>query len=210
MDLQSWSRTCLLIPMHQRIVDMNALQYRPLVMFFGFALLVFSGEVKAQGRGHNERQSSPAGAVNLPISGTVLNIGNQPIGQFGGTVTINRFARQNNQVIAIGLVRGTIVNLSGQIVKSGLQAVTLPVTNIGNASTASIDAERSGSVRSRPALFTESSHRPLLLVRQTCGVLHLDLGGNAVNLLGVNVNLSPVTLDLSGDSVGPLGALVCQ
>jgi hypothetical protein len=192
------------------MAKMKTLYYRAFVMLFAFALLVHTGQAMAQGRGHNERQPIAAGAVNLPISGTVLSVGNQPIGQFGGTLTVNRFAKQNNQVLAIGFVRGTIVNQSGQILKSGLQAVTLPVTNIGNGSTASIDMETIGPARLGPAVFTKSLDRQLLLVRETCGVLHLDLGGNAVNLLGANVNLSPVTLDISGDSTGPLGAPVCQ
>ena len=161
---------------------MNTLEYRAIVIVCGFARFVSPGQTAAQGRGRNEWQTFVAGAVNLPISDTVLTAANQPIGQFGGgTRTINRFARANNQVVAIGLVRGTIVNSSGQIVKSGLQAVTLPVTTIGNASTASIDTDTMGSAALRPAVFTESLYRRLLLVRQTCGVLHLDLGGNAIN-----------------------------
>lgn len=50
----------------------------------------------------------------------------------------------------------------------------------------------------------------MLAQAETCGILHLDIGGNAVNLLGFVVNLSPITLDISGDTAGPLGALVCQ
>src|SRR5438093_5337791 len=120
---------------------MNTLEYRAIVIVCGFARFVSPGQTAAQGRGRNEWQTFVAGAVNLPISDTVLTAANQPIGQFGGTLTINRFARANNQVVAIGLVRGTIVNSSGQIVKSGLQAVTLPVTTMRNASTASIDTD---------------------------------------------------------------------
>jgi hypothetical protein len=52
--------------------------------------------------------------------------------------------------------------------------------------------------------------RFILAQAQSCGILHLDIGGNTVDLLGFSVALSPITLDISGSSAGPLGALVCQ
>ena len=42
-----------------------------------------------------------------------------------------------------------------------------------------------------------------------CDVLHLQFGGITTNLLGLDVALSPVTLDITGQA-GPLGELVCQ
>jgi len=63
---------------------------------------------------------------------------------------------------------------------------------------------------STPRLVRVSSTEPaggrlILAQAQSCGILHLDIGGNTVDLLGVTVTPSPVTLDLSGDSAGPLG-----
>jgi hypothetical protein len=55
------------------------------------------------------------------------------------------------------------------------------------------------------------THCVLMLVQQaTCGVLHLELGAINLNLLGVVVTTTPVTIDISGDTAGPLGALVCE
>ena len=54
--------------------------------------------------------------------------------------------------------------------------------------------------------------RGLILVQaqQTCGVLHLDLGTTTLNALGLTITTSPITLDISGNSGGVLGNLVCQ
>src|SRR5438876_458203 len=54
--------------------------------------------------------------------------------------------------------------------------------------------------------------RGLILVQaqQTCGVLHLDLGTTTLNALGLTITTSPITLDISGNSGGVLGSLVCQ
>jgi hypothetical protein len=43
----------------------------------------------------------------------------------------------------------------------------------------------------------------------TCGILHLAIGAVDLNVLGVVVTTSPIELDLSGDTAGPVGALVC-
>ena len=40
-------------------------------------------------------------------------------------------------------------------------------------------------------------------------MLHLDLGAVDLNLLGVVVTTTPVTIDINGDTAGPLGNLVC-
>src|SRR2546430_7689754 len=51
--------------------------------------------------------------------------------------------------------------------------------------------------------------RVVLAQATTCGVLHLDLGAVNLNLLGVAVTTTPVTIDINGDTAGPLGNLVC-
>ena len=198
---------------------MKVYQYRLLGLLLALSLFVPLHTAMAQGRGdddgnNNNNRKRPAaagGALSLPISGTVLNSTNQPIGQFGGTVTINRFVQDNNHIVAVGIVRGTVVNAAGQVVKSGVQTVNLPVTNISSLSAASMLTPGTTKPRMTPAVLTDPGVGRLTLAQaQTCGVLHLDLGGNTLNLLGFNVSTTPVTIDLSGDSAGPLGNLVCQ
>ena len=40
-------------------------------------------------------------------------------------------------------------------------------------------------------------------------MLHLSIGAVDLDVLGVVVTTSPIALDVSGDSAGPLGSLVC-
>ena len=171
------------------------------------ALLISPLVAAAQGRKDDRNSNSFGsrtlawGALPLQINGTVVGASNTPAGAFSGIVTINRFARVNNQIVAVGIVRGTIVGLNNQPLSSGMQTVMLPV-RLSNRSAANFSAP-SASPKFQLARFT-------LAQAQSCGILHLDIGGNAIDLLGFNVNLSPITLDVSGDSAGPLGALVCQ
>jgi hypothetical protein len=153
--------------------------------------------------GGNSAQA--AGALTLPITGGVAGGG-----AFNGTVTVNRFAIQNGQLVAIGFVRGSITNAAGVVLGSGLRSVALPVSlGIRPALTSAAFTGGTGSMM--PALFTgTAAGRWMQVQAQSCGVLHLDLGPLALDLLGFNVSLSAVTLDISGDSAGPLGALVCQ
>jgi hypothetical protein len=147
--------------------------------------------------------------------GDTLNAANQSIGQFSGSVTINRFANtQTNQIVALGTVRGVVTHTAGQVMKTGLQTIVLPV-NLSRASAVNFKTPLSGGPRVMRASLTTttagSGRFMLAQAAQTCGILHLDIGGaTALNLLGFMVNLTPITLDISGDSAGPLGALVCQ
>ena len=147
----------------------------------------------------------PPGALTLPLAGTVVGAGT-----FSGTVTINRFARTGDGgIVAVGVARGTVTDAAGQVMQTGLQTVVLPV-NLG-ARAASFATPPSAEPRLMPANFTKArSGRFVLAQAASCQILNLDIGGNAVNLLGFMVNLSPIALDISGDSAGPLGALVCE
>jgi hypothetical protein len=130
--------------------------------------------------------------------------------QFSGTVTINRFANQHRELVAIGIVRGTVTTASGRVVvKSGLDTVALRVKT--GLRTVGLAIPPPAEPRLVPVSLTqEASGRFIRTQAASCGILHLDLGGELVNLLGFTVTLSPITLDISGDTAGPLGALVCE
>ena len=177
-----------------------------LVAFLLLALLVPFASARA-GDDDGHKAHSP-GALTLPIAGTTIDAAGQR-GVFSGTLTVNRFVGDSREVMAVGFVRGTVTNLSGQVVKSGLQDVVLPVS-IGQR-TVSLAIPPESTPRLVRVSSTEAASGRLMLTQaQSCGILHLDIGGNTLDLLGVTVALSPITLDLSGDSAGPLGALVCQ
>lgn len=174
---------------------MHRLQCRVLALFLALLLLAPLGNATARDSDDNRRKARTPGALTLPLTGAVVDGG-----VFSGTVTINRFARQGQQIVAMGIVRGTVTNAAGQVVRSGLDTVVLPVQ------TGLRPAAFSGPRSSEPRLIPVS----LIRTQASCGILHLDIGGNAVNLLGLIVTLSPITLDISGDTAGPLGALVCE
>jgi hypothetical protein len=134
------------------------------------------------------------GAVTLPMVGTVVGGG-----AFSGSFTINRFAIQDQQLVAIGIARGTLSTPSGM--KTGLQTLVLPVNT--SRVNAGLAIPPSATPKLVPAAFIRTQ-------AASCGILHLDLLGQNINLLGVIVTLSPITLDISGDTAGPLGALVCE
>jgi hypothetical protein len=179
------------------------------MLFLLLALSIFVPLKDAITKDDDERRKprSP-GALTVPLAGTVVNQANRSIGLFTGTLTINRFARQNGELVAVGIVRGT-VTLADQVVKTGLETIVLPVST--GLRTVGMPIPPSAPSRLVPVSSTQASSGQFILAQaQSCDILQLSIGGTTVNLLGFMVNLSPITLDISGDSAGPLGALVCQ
>jgi hypothetical protein len=184
--------------------------YRALTRFASALLALallgpFAASRADQSNNGGGNSAKAAGAVTLPITGSVTGGGT-----FNGTVTVNRFAVQGGALVAAGFVRGTITSAAGIVTQTGMRSVTFPVS-VASFPTTTAAATDLGT-KLMPALYTGATGGRWLKVQATtsCGVLHLELGAVSTNLLGATVNLSPVTLDLSGDSAGPLGGLVCQ
>jgi hypothetical protein len=178
---------------------MNRMQFRVVGLLLALSLLVpFQNAIA--------KKPLAPGALTLPLAGTVADGGN-----FSGTVTINRFARGGDTgIVAIGIARGTVTNAAGQAV-TGLQTVVLPVRVGTGVRPAGLAIPPSAQPRLVPASFTQAaSGRFILAQAASCQILNLDIGPHAVNLLGFMVNLSAITLDIAGDSAGPLGALACE
>jgi hypothetical protein len=144
-------------------------------------------------------KNGTAGSLTLPLSGTSLTGAT-----FTGTFTVNRFIAQGSAVFAEGILSGTVSNSSGLPVGTVLQVpVLLPVS--GNWPSVAQLAPGRSTLASRPGAFGGD----IVLAQSTCGILHLELGAVNLDLLGITFSTTPITLDLSGDSAGPLGALVC-
>jgi len=139
-------------------------------------------------------------ALILPLAGS----GDGGV-RFTGTVAVQRFVQRNGEVFAIGAVSGTVSGPTGTIGTSFLLPVSFPV-HIGDAV-----STRTEGGRIRPSLLSapHSGGRVVFVQATTCGVLHLDLGAVDLNLLGVGVTTTPVTIDINGDTAGPVGNLVC-
>jgi hypothetical protein len=149
--------------------------------------------------GTAEQRPAPKALV-LPLTGT----GSGGV-TFNGTVAVHRFVQQDGQVFAIGAVSGTLSAPSGPIGTAVYLPVAFPV-HVGNGLTAR--AERS-VIHPASVSAPDYGARVILAQASTCGVLHLDLGAVNLNLLGVAVATAPVTIDINGDTGGPLGNLVC-
>jgi len=134
--------------------------------------------------------STAAATLIVPLTGTVAPLPGTTVGgTFTGSFSIMRFEARNNTIFAVGMVSGAISG-PAPIARTGISGpLTLQVT-----------ATSGGPHAARGAI---------VLAQATCDVLHLQLGGDMLNLLGLQVALSPVTLDLTGGT-GPLGNLVCQ
>lgn len=172
---------------------MNRMQCRLFGLMLALLLLIPFHSASA-------KKPPAPGALTLPLSGSVVDAGGAVAGTFSGTLTINRFARQGDGIVAIGIARGSVSTMGGQVVKTGLETVALPVSR--GIRTASLNAPVATEPRLMPARF--------VLAQASCQILNLDIGGTAVNLLGFLVNLSPIALDIAGDAAGPLGALACE
>jgi len=120
--------------------------------------------------------------LQLPITASATSGGT-----FVGTLSINRFEARADQVVAIGIVRGSVAGVGTALVGE----VVLPV-HVGPAS--------------------QGAAAPQSLVAQqqaTCQALHLEIGAVNLNVAGLQITTQPIAIDLSGDSSGPLGNLVC-
>lgn len=147
-------------------------------------------------------------ALTLPATG-----GFAGGGSFEGRITINRFERRGNHIVAIGFVTGVLSREGASLGTAVAGEVVWPVTiEAGGISAAS--APRTSGERGRIIRLSWPPDRPagskvVPVQAESCAVVDIALGPIAVNLLGVQVSLDPVALSLSGAAGTPLGDLVC-
>ena len=152
------------------------------------------------------QDADPPAAVTLPATGKFANGGH-----FVGTVTINRFEQRDNQIVAIGFVRGTLFRWGRTLGTALAGEVSWSVAvGVGGVSPASGPAAPPGRV-TPIALSISARQGPRIVPVQAaaCSVLNLALGANNVDLLGLQVQLDPITVNLQGVTGTPLGDLVC-
>jgi hypothetical protein len=147
------------------------------------ALLVSSAQAAAQGP---RRDSLPSA---IPVSGTFADAAGP--GTFIGTVKIERFASRDHQLVALGTVSGTLTDVVGVTRSVTDQAVALPVTSF--AVGAGQQTQADGPIGTQQA--------------EDCQILHLEFGGITLDVLGVQVTLSPIVLDISLGGI--LGGILC-
>ena len=127
--------------------------------------------------------AQPTDRLIVPLIGTVDG------GSFAGSFSITNFERRGDQIYAIGIVSG-IVSGGPLVARSGISGpLALPVTVTDQASA------------TRRAVVAQQEPVP-------CEI-HLSFAGLTFNVFGLDVTLSPVTIDLVAGT-GPLGNIVSQ
>jgi len=143
---------------------------------------VIGDERSRSSNGDDGPRSSTAKLV-VPLTG-IADGG----GPFTGSFSIVRFEARNDKLYAVGMISGAIFDPTNKSRTGVSGPLALPVT-----------------ATTSPPLGIPSA----VVAQATCDVLHLQFGGVTLNLLGLNVALNPVMLDLTGGP-GPVGNLVCQ
>jgi hypothetical protein len=152
------------------------------------------------------QQASARSVMTVPAAGTFARGG-----EFKGTISINRFERRGNDIVAIGFVSGVLSRGSRAVGTGVAGEVSWAVrTSLGGVAVASgRDADRATltAVSWSPDRAPAS---PFLRVQAaSCPVLNIALAPANVDLLGLQVALSGVALDIGGAEGTPLGDLVC-
>jgi hypothetical protein len=95
------------------------------ITVFSLALILMLGSPLTRPASAQQKQNRLANAFAIPVVGAVTGA---VTGTFNGTATITRFARNNGQLVATGMVTGTVTNAAGQVVQSLAATFTAPVT----------------------------------------------------------------------------------
>ena len=136
-----------------------------------------------------ESRAEASAVSAIPVSGTFVDP--DGAGTFTGTLDIERFVARDRALFAVGTIDGTLTTALGATRVVTDQPVRLPVTRVSVGS-APRSAERSVTIQQ---------------VGQECQILHLEFGGITLDVLGIMLQLSPISLDLSLG--GLLGGILC-
>jgi hypothetical protein len=128
-------------------------------------------------------------AQTADVTGTAFNKRGDQVGTFTGVFELERFDVRNGQLVAIGTLSGTLdrEDKKDRTVKN--RRIALPV-----------DMDASGIGESDPTAAAGELEAAL----QECDVLNLVLGPLDLNLLGLEVHLDTVILDIIADPAGGL------
>ncbi|HEX5706866.1 MAG TPA: hypothetical protein VFX96_06205 [Pyrinomonadaceae bacterium] len=182
------------------------------------ALLVVLSLLLVAPLGVAAAKDKDAGGLSVPVSGTFTDLAGG-VGKFNGTLNITRFAAVGNRVHALGTVAGTLTDSQGNVVATGLQTVSLPVTLAGGQAAAVPARQKSSDA---PVKFTKASYgasgegRAYYVgaaapAQLSCEILRLSIGTIDLDLLGLTVHLNPVLLIVSAvpGAGNLLGNLLC-
>jgi hypothetical protein len=146
---------------------------------------------------------TPRAVLTLPVTGSF-----QGGGTFQGTVAINRFEARGDHAVAIGFVSGVLTRGNRTI---GTAVAGEREWRVAVRSDGVVVANGRMSIQARPALIAFAPEGRYLPVQaESCQVLDVALGPITVDLLGVQVNLPAIALNINGQIGTPLGDLLCS
>ena len=131
--------------------------------------------------------------LDVPVTGAVKTPDGTPVGTFGGKIAISKFAIQEGTLVALGQLNGTVIDGAGNVVRTVVTNVAMPVTN----------ASGSPAAEAFAACDTDAA------TAAACDILNLVLGPLHLDLLGLVIDLNQVVLEItattgSGDLLGNL------
>lgn len=155
------------------------------------------------------------------VTGTVTKGKKQ--GTFEGTFTIQRFRVIDSQLVAAGILDGVVTFDDGTTREIKKAKVALPVDLDASHATSSIPGGGCGCRGTSPVVQIDelqeyTNPEPVSLLKQpplpiSCDVLNLVLGPLDLNLLGLEIHLNQVLLDIvanpAGGLLGSLLSILC-
>jgi hypothetical protein len=145
-------------------------------------------------------------AATIRATGTFANNGS-----FTGTLTINRFEQRGEQIVAVGILQGTL-SRANRVIGTALATEVVAAVHVSAAGGRLVSSAFVAAPRLAPAgwrVVARSDVRLRRIQAQECTPLQVNLSANNVDLMGVQVALDPIGLTLTGAAGTPLGDLVC-
>ncbi len=152
--------------------------------------------------GLQQQQQTPiGGTLTVPVSGLVGPEGSVPGTPLTGTLTIQRFARSDSGIAAVGTLTANVTDPTTGAARTIVTLVNVPVTT--QQSPAGVVSDDLQAPDHGPAAIAQG---------QACSILHLVLGPLDLNLLGLRIQLNQVVLDITAvpGAGNLLGNLLCQ
>jgi hypothetical protein len=158
-------------------------------------IILFTTAMVAPTTAIAQTRAGAASPFTVPVIGTP-SVANTP-GGFVGTLQIQRFATQDNKLVAVGLLTGMVT-----------QVVDGVTTNTSIVRTVTLPAAVTGAT---PVAVT-TAPTPGVVAAATCDILNLVLGPLHLDLLGLVVDLNQVVLNITAESGAGnlLGNLLCS
>jgi hypothetical protein len=151
----------------------------------------------AQGTGNQNRNR-----LVVPVTGALTG----GVGAVAGDYAISEFKIVDGKLVAVGTVTATVRDAAGNIVRNFVAPVAVPVTNGGSAM-----AKRTADLGAVGGSCDSGGGDVSAAQLGSCDILSLVLGPLHLDLLGLQIDLNQVVLDITAQTGAGnlLGNLLC-